>query len=196
MVGSVLSSPIPAVADDSTKRKDRKPLQRPKTQSWSGTRVKSQETESKSKRHLSPRSQTMAQMTAFSTRELSRRAAEIAPPEETPARIPSVRASARVISSASRCCITMILSTRFPCDKKREGVTLCHVQHKGLARIVVFSWQGGRVIRASVLLTLWTSTVGSGWLTPFLLECEKRGRRRGRIVGRRGFSDSLKKRQI
>ena len=46
--------------------------------------------------HLSPRSQTMAAITAFSTCEDKRSAAEMAPPLDTPAKMPAGHAGTRV----------------------------------------------------------------------------------------------------
>lgn len=43
--------------------------------------------------------------------DASRNAADTAPPEDTPARTPSTRASARMVSSASLCEISITLST-------------------------------------------------------------------------------------
>src|SRR5690554_1648950 len=52
-------------------------------------------------RYRSPRSQIMATITAFSTSRDNLRAAAIEPPDDTPQKIPSWAASARMVSSAS-----------------------------------------------------------------------------------------------
>lgn len=67
-----------------------------------------------------PRSQMMQTMVAFSTCSATRSAPATQPPDDTPAKMPSQRASARMVSSASCCVMSSVWSTRLP--SKMDGM--------------------------------------------------------------------------